>query len=171
MLAAAQQRDPHAFADIVKLHEDRLRLLAYRLLDDRDRTDDVLQEAFIKAFRALPNFKGDSSLATWLYRITYNACIDELRRGRTAAPVATSAEGDEGPSSRPDPAEVAMERRDLAHALAGLTPELRAVVLLVDADDLDYVEAATILNVRPGTIGSRLNRARAALRKALEAEP
>lgn len=168
-MARARQRDPHAFAEIVRIHEPRLRPLVYRLLGDGDRTDDVLQEAYLKAFRALPTFKGESTVSTWLYRITYNACMDELRRGRSVVPLSASDEASEQPSSRPDPAEVAMERQDLAVALAALAPELRAVVLLVDADGLAHAEAAFVLSVPPGTIGSRLHRARAALRSALEA--
>ncbi len=165
----AQDLDPHAFAQIVRFHEPRLRPLAYRLLGDRDRTDDILQEAYVKAFRALGRFRGESSLSTWLYRITYNACMDELRRQRTVTP-ASPDDSPERPSALPDPADTAVERGDLAAALAALPAEQRAVVLLVDADGLDYSEAGEVLGIPPGTVGSRLSRARAALRAALGVE-
>jgi RNA polymerase sigma-70 factor, ECF subfamily len=166
VVARARRGDQAAFAEIVREYDDRLRGLAYRLLGDRDRMDDVLQEVYVKAFRSLPRFKGASALGTWLYRITYNACMDDLRRH----PQATSGEpemlasvADPGPG----PAELAVERNDLAFALDRLPPDQRAAVLLVDAYGLDYREAAGVLGVRAGTIGSRLSRAHATLRETL----
>ena len=73
----ARRGDPRSFRQIVEHYDYRLRGLAYRLLGDRDRMDDVLQEAYVKAFRSLPRFKGDAAVGTWLYRIVYNACIDD----------------------------------------------------------------------------------------------
>ncbi len=131
--------------------------------------DDVLQEVYVKAFRSLPGFKGESGLGTWLYRITYNACIDDLRRRPQTIP----GTDDEHRSAsfadpRPGPADVAVGRADLAAALDRLPLDQRAAVLLVDAYGVDYAEAAEVLGVRPGTIGSRLNRARTSLREALD---
>ena len=166
VLARAQAGDHHAFAEIVFRHDEKLRGLAFRLLGDRDRMDDVLQEAYVRAFRALPKFKGTSSLATWLYRITYNACIDDLRR-RPEQPALSDDRLAAEPSSLPDPSEVATSRHDLAAALATLPVDQRAAVLLVDAYGFDYAEAAEVLGVRSGTIASRLNRARTALRRVL----
>lgn len=167
LIGRAQAGDARAFADVVRHYEPRLRALAYRLLEDRDLTDDVLQEAFVRAFKSLGQFRGDSAFGTWLYRITYNACIDELRRGRRVVPL--MAENDsERVDTRSGPEDSAIERRDLAAAMASLPPDLRAAVLLVDADGLDYAAASRVLGVPPGTIGSRLNRARAVLRVALE---
>ncbi|MDQ3642157.1 MAG: sigma-70 family RNA polymerase sigma factor [Actinomycetota bacterium] len=162
----AQGGDASAFADLVRHYEPRLRALAYRLLEDRDLTDDVLQEAYVRAFKALRRFRGDSSLGTWLYRITYNACIDELRRGRKVLPLFSDIESGTV-DRRTGPEDTAVARGDLAAALASLPSDLRAVVVLVDADGLDYREAAKVLGVPPGTVGSRLNRARAVLRAAL----
>ncbi|MFL6035812.1 MAG: sigma-70 family RNA polymerase sigma factor, partial [Gaiellaceae bacterium] len=72
--------DADAFVELVARSDVSHRRLAFRLLGDRDLMDDVLQEAYTRAFRALPSFRGDASLETWLYRIVYNACIDDLRR-------------------------------------------------------------------------------------------
>src|ERR671922_504516 len=85
VLEDAKRGDPSAFANVIRHYDRGLRSLAYRLLGDRDRMDDALQEAYLKAFRALPRFRGDAKLGTWLYRITYNACLDELARARKAA--------------------------------------------------------------------------------------
>jgi RNA polymerase sigma-70 factor, ECF subfamily len=158
--------DAEEFWALVEPHDRGLRALAYRLLGDADAMDDVLQDAYLKAFRALPSFRGRSAMGSWLYRIVYNTCMDYLRRGRLRrhAPI-TSAE--DAPDPGPDPAELATDRRDLARALASLHPEARAAVLLVDAEGMSYAQAAEVLGVSPGTIGSRLNRARSVLRIAL----
>jgi RNA polymerase sigma-70 factor (ECF subfamily) len=167
VLARARRGDHRAFAQIVDHYDHRLRGLAYRLLGDRDLMDDALQEAYVKAFRSLPRFKGESALGTWLYRIVYNACIDVLRSRK--ATVSLDDRFDTA-DSRPDPADVAIGRRDLAAALDTLPPDQKAAVLLVDAYGLDYAEAADALGVAAGTIGSRLSRARTSLRTFLEAD-
>jgi RNA polymerase sigma-70 factor (ECF subfamily) len=156
--------DADAFVELVERHDVSHRRLAFRLLGDRDRMDDVLQEAYVRAFRALPRFRGDSSLETRLYRIVYNACVDDLRRHRAHD---TLEEWDERLAAAPTEAD---ERLDLAAAVASLPPELRAVVLLIDAEGLTYAEAALVLGSPAGTIASRLNRARAHLQTTLRGE-
>ena len=162
----ARDGDQEAFAAIVRAYDRRLRGLAYRLLGDRDRMDDALQEAYVRAFRALPRFRGDARLSTWLFRITYNACLDELARSRKAAHAPLDELAGQA-SVLPEPGDVLGSRSELGAVLAALSPEERAVVLLVDADGFDYGDAARILGVPVGTVASRLNRARASLRTAL----
>jgi RNA polymerase sigma-70 factor (ECF subfamily) len=149
------------FAKLVREHDANLRALAFRLLGDRDRMDDALQEAYLRAYRALPRFRGDSAVATWLYRITYNACLDEL--ARTPQVVALDRVRE-----RADPRPGAAESVELADALASLPAADRAAVLLVDAQGFDYRSAAEVLGVPEGTIASRLSRARAHLRRLLD---
>lgn len=166
LVRRAQRQDANAFAEVVRHYEPRLRAIAYRLLEDRDLTDDVLQEAFVRAFKSLDKFRGDSSFGTWLYRITYNASIDELRRRRRVIPL--MAENEPEPADlRSGPEDAAIERHDLAAAMASLPPDMRAAVMLVDVEGLDYAAASRVLGIPPGTIGSRLNRARAILRRSL----
>lgn len=157
---------PEAFWSLVEPHDRRLRALAFRVLGDQDLIDDVLQDAYLKAFRALPSFREESAVSSWLYRIVYNACLDLFRRGwlRRHAPL-DDAESRADPGQ--DPAEVATQRSDLTAALASLSPEMRAAVLLVDAEGMDYGHAVKILGIPRGTVASRLNRARALLRRAL----
>ena len=179
VLDRARAGDQRAFTELVRHYDHRLRALAYRLLGDRAAMDDALQEAYVKAFRALPGFRGEAGLGTWLYQITYRACVDLQRRegrhragpldpsdpaGHAAGPEA--AAGSSG-ASTVDPAATATARTDLQRALAALPVDQRAAVLLVDAEGLDYDDAASVLGVAPGTIASRLSRARAALRTAL----
>jgi RNA polymerase sigma-70 factor, ECF subfamily len=160
----ARRGDQEAFAAVIRHYDPGLRALAYRLLGDRDLMDDVLQEAYVKAFKGLRRFRGDAKLGTWLYRIAYNACLDELRRSRRDDQLPLT---DGLPSTSPDPGDVAAGREDLARALAALPPDERAAVLLVDAQGFDYRHAAHVLGVPEGTVASRLNRARASLRTAL----
>src|SRR5919204_3185533 len=105
------------FAELVERHDRGLRALAFRLLGDRDRMDDALQEAYARAYRALPRFRERSAAGTWLYRIVYNACVDELRRERPERRLPLdAAEAVPGP----DPADLATGRAALAAALSAL---------------------------------------------------
>lgn len=166
VLRSARRGDPEAFIALLKTYDQSLRGLAYRLLGDPDRMEDALQEAYLKAYRGLPTFRGKATLGTWLYRIVYNTCIDELRRGRAAPGSLDDVFGHADPA--PDPAELAVASRDLGFALASLTPEERAAVLLVDSEGFGYDEAAEVLSIPTGTLASRLHRARQTLRRALE---
>jgi RNA polymerase sigma-70 factor (ECF subfamily) len=133
--------------------------------------DDALQDAYVRAYRALPRFRRDADLGSWLYRITYNACIDELRRARRRpGPVDTAAEGWDRPSRAPGPDRVVGAADAAARALAALPVDQRVTVVLVDGEGFDNVTAARILGVAPGTVASRLSRARAAMRARLEGE-
>lgn len=155
--------DADAFVALLGEYDLRHRRLAFRLLGDRDRMDDVLQEAYTRAFRALPRFRGGAAIGTWLYRIVYNACLDELRRSDARKEVSL----DEWRERGADRSEGVEQRLDLEAALAALPVELRAVVLLVDADELSYDDAAEVLGIPAGTVASRLSRARDTLKGAL----
>jgi len=150
-------------------HDTGLRRLAYRLLEDHDEMDDVLQDVYIKAYRALSGFRGDADTGTWLYRITYNACIDRLRRrsAHPSVPLDDLLDRSVRPRRDIDPGEIVTGKQQLGRALAELSPEHRATVLLVDAEGYSHEEAAAILGVREGTVASRLHYARVALRRAL----
>ena len=166
--ARAAKADATAFAALVREYDRPLRELAYRLLDDHQRMDDVLQEAYAKAFRSLPRFRGESALGTWLYRIVYNTCLDDLRRQRRTAareqPVAeappTGAPSTRASSSRSR----RRSRRRCARCRVGAggrAARRRARARLP--------RGIVRPGVPRGTVASRLNRARAALRSALAA--
>jgi RNA polymerase sigma-70 factor (ECF subfamily) len=148
------------FESLLDRHEGRLRRLAHGMLGERDAVDDVLQEAFVKAYRALPaQFDDPRSESAWIYRIVHRACIDELRR-RRRRPVLTEIE-------------VQTEDEhaiDVLSALACVGAKDRAAVLLVDLIGLDYETAARALRVPRGTLAWRLNGARARLREVLGAD-
>jgi RNA polymerase sigma-70 factor (ECF subfamily) len=152
------------FEGLLRAHESRLRRLCHGMLTDRTRVDDVLQEAFIKAFRKLPpSFDSPAHESAWLYKIVYRCCLDELRRARRhrTAPL-------------DEPVDDAMERArsslSITRALRELTPEARAAVLLVDLVGFDYRTAAAALGVPEGTVASRLSNGRARLHELLGEE-
>lgn len=156
-----------AFERLVRAHHGALRLFAYRLIHDAASVDDVLQDAYLKAFRAFPRFstRPDAPKA-WLFRIVYRCALDELDR-RARWDRRNSARAQLAPLPERALAEATVERDAVARALDGLAPEERAAVVLVDGIGLDYASAAAVVGVRRGTIASRLNRARSALRASL----
>ena len=167
LLARARAGDLDAFVQLISLHDRALRALAYRLMGDPHLMDDVLQEAYLKAFRSLRRFEERSAFGSWLHRIVYNTCMDQLRRHSSAGRHLSLREAGGLPDPAPDPGEVAAQRLDLAAALAALPPKMRATVLLVDAEGMDYQTAAGVLGVPVGTVRSRLSQARQLLRRAL----
>jgi RNA polymerase sigma-70 factor (ECF subfamily) len=151
------------FEELLDRHEAMLRRVAFGMLGEPDRVDDVVQEALLKAFRKLPpSFESERQEAVWLYRIVHRCCLDELRRRRRRPEEALGSElaaaGADADSSLA-----------VGAALAALPPDRRAVVLLVDLIGFDYESAAAVLGIPRGTVASRLNAARARLREALDA--
>ena len=163
LLARAREGDHRAFADLLRRHDPGLRALAFRIVRDATLMDDPLQEAYVKAYRALPRFRGESGFGTWLYRIVHNSCIDLLRRTRDEAPL-TPELAVAGPSVEAG----VIAGVDVGNALDALSVEHRSVLVLVDALGFDYGDAAEVLSVPIGTVRSRLARARRAMRRRLE---
>jgi RNA polymerase sigma-70 factor (ECF subfamily) len=166
-LRAAAAGRHEAFEAIVREYDERLRAFAFSLMRDRNAMDDVLQDVYVKAYRALPGFRGDSRLSTWLLRITYTTCMSRLRLPPPELPLVDDGTADEAPSPE-ELVDLVHRRGQLAEALAALPPDLRACVLLVHREGLSYREAGDVLGVRPGTVGWRLSAARRRLREALE---
>ena len=166
VLAAAVRGDDEAFIDVMRHYDRRLRIVAFHVLGDRQLMDDVLQEVTLRVYRSLRGFRGESSLGTWLCRITYRACCDAIARADRLYPLAPE-DLPEPPDCEPDPAETLATRAALTEALAGLPPEQRLAILLVDRDGYDYATTAEILGVPMGTLASRLSTARATLRRRL----
>lgn len=169
IFAAAARGDRSAFAALLHHYDRLLRLVVFRLVDDRDEMDDVMQEVAIKLYRSLPGLRSEAALGTWLYRAAYSTCVDHLRKRRPADPCAP----DEMPEPRPgdhtsgDPAEIVAEASAVETLLSALTPQQRVVVTLVDQEGFDYARVGEIVGVPVGTVASRLNAARAVLRRAL----
>jgi RNA polymerase sigma-70 factor (ECF subfamily) len=167
-VTAARRGDPEAFVRMLKHYDSRLRALAFRMLRDPGLMDDALQDAAIKAYQALPRFRGESDVGTWLYRITYTTCLDYLRRERRFQLLRC----DDGVADKrcDDPSDAVTRWIDLEDALDALPVEQRVLIVLVHQYGYDYRAAAEVVGVPEGTVSSRLAAARARLR-ALLCEP
>ena len=163
-VATAPATDDGLFAELLAAHDRQLRSFALRLVNDPTFVDDALQEAYLRAFRALPAFRGEASVRSWLYRIVHNVCMDELRRQRRSE---TTYDEHSMDTASADTSEISVDSADLAAGLAELPQSQRAAVLLVDGYGMDYAAAGHMLGVPAGTVGSRAFRARAALRETL----
>lgn len=179
LIESARQGDLDAFNRLVLAYQDLVYGQAYRMMGEGEPAEDATQEAFISAYKNLHNYRGGSFKA-WLLRIVTNACYDELRRRkrRPTTPLEPVDEDDEeieSPQWLADPSETpeeAAERSQLGIALQdclnGLPDEFRAVVVLVDIQGLDYIEAAESVGKPLGTVKSRLARARLRMRDCLQ---
>lgn len=166
--------DSDAFAELVSAYEDKVYNLCLRMCSDREEAKDLAQEAFFKAWRGLAFYKQEAAFSTWLYRLTTNVCIDHLRqKKRHAASSLTAVEEEEQidvPDPSPTPEEMVFDRRRkeiVASAMSQLEEEFRTVLTLRVVQELSYDEIGEILDLKVGTVKSRLARAREKLRKIL----
>lgn len=170
LICRAARGDAEAFRQLVEAYQTPAYRLAARMCGP-DSAEDVTQEAFLAAWRALPEFRGDCRFSTWLYRLVSNAAIDFLRREkkhRDTGDVDDLELPDGGPSPQ-EQAERSDTRDAVRRALDRLSPEHRQVLLLRFMQELDYGEIARALNVSEGTVKSRINRAKSKLREVLAA--
>jgi RNA polymerase sigma-70 factor (ECF subfamily) len=171
-LRLLRQGDERAFAQLVREHQDRVFDLIYRMLGDREEALDLSQEVFVAVHDALPSFRGDSQLSTWIFRVAKNHCLNRLkylsrRERHRATEISLVPEGvleERAPSRRPDQDIAERERRDLVQrAIAELEEEQRLLVVLRDLEGLSYHEIAAVTEQPEGTVKSRLHRARLSL--------
>jgi RNA polymerase sigma-70 factor, ECF subfamily len=178
LVERAQRGDKHAFELLVSKYQRKLSRLLSRFIRDAGEVEDVAQEAFIKAYRALPSFRGDSAFYTWLYRIGINTAKNYLVAMGRRAPTATEfdseeAEGfDDGDQLRDinTPESVLMSKEiasTVNETMERLPDELRTAITLREIEGLSYEEIATIMNCPIGTVRSRIFRAREAIAERL----
>ena len=167
-----------AFEALVRACEKQVYLLALRYTNNPADALDISQETFIKAFRNLKKFKGDSSPETWVYRIAVNTALDFVRRNARRSETSLYVTDEDGkeqaldiPDDRYSPAKAAEQadmREQLKKAIAMLPEEQRQVLVLRDINDFSYQQISEILDVSEGTVKSRLFRARARLLELLK---
>ncbi len=177
LLERCRAGDLDAFDDLMARHQQRVFNLCLWLLRDHDAANDAAQETFIRAYRAIGNFRGDCAFSTWLHRIAVNVSGDaSTRRRKTPQPLSELATED---SPAPEPAAPLREnpletltrnerQRVVRDALNQLSEHHRLVLVLFDIQGYSYEEIAQVLELPIGTVKSRLNRARAALRDKLK---
>jgi RNA polymerase sigma-70 factor (ECF subfamily) len=173
--------DINAFEELVCRYERKIYSLTYRLMGNHEDANDFAQEAFLKAFQAIQNFRGEASFITWISRIATNVCRDELRKRyriktESLDEKITLDEGEvvkQHISPEPGPAEL-YEQRDFQERIQRyintLSPEFRLVLILRDINGYSYEEIAEELECSLGTVKSRINRARNYLKQKILSE-
>lgn len=164
-LERAKQGDAASFMTVLRHYDRMLRVVASRLLSDRQALDDVMQDVALKVWRGLPGFRNEAPLGAWLCRIVTTTCLDRLRRTGREIPTQSAQPG---ALRCHDDIEVANVRGQLAAALAALPLEQRVAVLMIDQFGYTFRDAAMVLGVPQGTIASRVASARTHLRAALD---
>ncbi|MER8529108.1 RNA polymerase sigma factor [Mesorhizobium sp. M0814] len=174
LVGRALARDGDAFRTIIKTHNQRLYRIARGVVRNDSEAEDIVQEAYVSAFAHLEAFRGDASLATWLSRIVINEALGRLRKRRrmVAMPENPQAEIIRFPLNPSDDPERTMAQRQILELVERATDSLPDVYRMVFVarviEGLSIEETAELLGVRPETIKTRLHRARALVRKALD---
>lgn len=160
--------DTDAFAAIVDRYKGRVFTLAYRMLSCREEAEDISQEAFVKIYRSLKIYDaGRTRFSTWIYRITYNLCVDHLRKRKETAPLEEDMLA--ASSKAPEELAVAADRARMLHeAVQNLPEEYRVPLVLFHFQGLSYQEICRVLNVPMSIVKNRLFRARKILREKLD---
>jgi RNA polymerase sigma-70 factor (ECF subfamily) len=176
LVEACQAGESSAFDLLVTRWEDKIRGAAYRLLGSEEEARDAAQEAFLKAYRALPGFKGEARFSSWLYRIAVNLCRDRLRRRKGRRMVSLETLEDARPviAARDPGAQDLVQQLDLRRAvrraIRALPDEQREILILKEYQGLTFLEIAQALELPVSTVKTRLYRGLAQLRLRLEDE-
>lgn len=178
-----QARDERAFNELVQTYEQRVFRMVFRMLGRRAEAEDMAQEVFVQVFKAIGQFRGDSKLSTWLYRIAVNLCKnrskylsrrheraqDELEPIIERSPLSSTKSATVGDVARPDHMVEGYELELIVQRCLGeIEPEFREVLVLRDLEDLSYEEIAEITGLPDGTVKSRIHRARSMLKNKVE---
>lgn len=177
-------RDERAFNELVQLYQRRVYALVLRMVGRRDEADDMTQEVFVQVFKAIGQFRGDSKISTWIYRIAVNLCKNRVmylarRKSDRQAEYEPMAERSQlggakgvtaGDVARPDHMVEGLQMEYLVkRSIAEIDEDFRQVLVLRDVEDLSYEEIAEITGLPQGTVKSRIHRARAMLKAKVEA--
>jgi len=179
LLEKAKDGNIEAFERLIEGYQKKVFNIALRMIGDYDDASDVAQEVFIRIFRSIKNFKEQSSFSTWVYRITTNVCLDELRKRKNKKVVYLEEEIKLDSSDvkrqiqddRPTPdalAEIGELKKTINDAINRLSSEHRTAIILRDIQGFSYEEISRIIDCPQGTVKSRINRARRALKELLK---
>jgi RNA polymerase sigma-70 factor (ECF subfamily) len=180
LVEALRRRDERAFSELVRMYQDRVFALVFRILGDRAEAEDLAQEVFITVFKAIAQFRGDSQVSTWIYRIATNHAKNRLKylarrhhdRRLDIADTPETSFSEGFSEHHPSPDRV-LEGEQLGHiveeALAAIDQDFRVVLVLRDVEHMSYAEIAEVLQIAEGTVKSRLFRGRLALKERIAA--
>jgi RNA polymerase sigma-70 factor (ECF subfamily) len=162
--------DLAAFEELLRRYQHKIYNLCRYMLQDAHHAQDAAQEAFLKAYSGFEQFRAESSLYSWLYRIAVNTCLDYKKKVRSEQ-IRDEAFLDDLPSSEPSP-ERLYQSKEIGYALQAalqkLPEHLRAAIILREMEDLPYEEIGEVLHISLGTVKSRISRAREELRQLLQ---
>jgi len=178
LLEKAKAGDVAAFEELIESYQKKIYNLAYRIIGNYDDAADMAQEVLIRIFKSIANFKGQSSFSTWIYRITTNVCLDEIRRKKNKKIISLDEEirMEDGEIKRqimsddlqPDAAAEQEELRSaVSNAINSMPDDHSLIITLRDIQGLSYDEISAVLDCPIGTVKSRISRARQALKKVL----
>ena len=178
LIRRAAAQDAAAFEQLMLLHQKPVYNICWRMAGNAEDALDLSQEVFLKAYRNIGNFDERSQFSTWIYRITANTCIDEIRKrkGRQSFSLEEELEGEEGSMQRqvadagetPEESMLREEQKsEILQALESLSPEHKVAVILRDIKGLSYEEIAEILELTLGTVKSRISRGRNQLKQEI----
>lgn len=167
LVAAACRGDRRATEELLRTHQPMIWAICRRIVGDDHTAADASQEALISIVRSLSRFDGRSNIRTWIYRVATNAALDELRRRRRRPDPVSHDVLTTGAGTSPSGVGAIDDRLLIDEALAKLSPEFRAAVVLRDLVDLDYAEIGDVLGLAPGTVRSRIARGRRVLAEHL----
>lgn len=174
MIELIQSGDGKAFSYLVGEYQQKVINISFGMLSDYEDACDAAQEVFVKVYRSIDKFRGESSLSTWIYRITKNVCSDFLRK-RKETSLSLDEKKEDFPKievtdctySPEHSAEKGEMKKIIGQAISQLDEKSREVIILYEAEDLSYDEISEILQLPVGTVKSRINRAREKLKKIL----
>lgn len=179
LIGKAKQGDVEAFEKLIEGCQKKVFNIAFRMLGNFDDASELSQEVFLKAYKSIKNFKGDTLFNTWIYKVTTNACLDEIRKRKNKKVVSLDEDIEIGGNEMkrqikddsPGP-ELTAEDNELKRAVKDsinmLSEEYRTVIVLRDIQGFSYEEISGIIKCPEGTVKSRINRARQALKKILQ---
>jgi RNA polymerase sigma-70 factor, ECF subfamily len=170
----AQQDDERSFGELVTRYESKVYSLSMKMLRNPEDAEDVLQDTFLRAYRGIKSFKGNSTFSTWIYRITANSALMRLRKKQLPQVSIEDSDERETPISIADWAPCPVEQllnqemqRVMDEAIDALPPEFRQVFILRDVEELSNADVAEILDLSVAAVKSRLHRARLKVRNRL----
>jgi RNA polymerase sigma-70 factor (ECF subfamily) len=176
LIQEARRGNLTAFEELISSYERRIYNYCLRMTNNREDAEDLTQEVFVRVYKSLKRFKGNSQLSTWIYRIAHNVCIDRYRKVKLTTVSLSQPKGSDDeremelPARDFSPEEEAMRmelKKYLLNSISELQPKYRSVIVLRDIQNYSYEEIAEILRLPLGTVKSHISRARAALRQAV----
>lgn len=179
LVERAKSGDIEAFEQLVISCQKKVFNIAYRMIGNYEDANELAQEVFLKAFRSIKKFKGDSLFSTWIYKVTANVCLDEIRKRKKKVVISLDQEIEfndgevkrQIPDNAPTP-DMEAETNELKSAvnesIAQLPDDYKSMIVLRDIQGFSYDEISKIVNCPEGTVKSRINRARQALKKILQ---